>query len=322
MMAGELDAELPLRSLEEQLVELRRKSEGSHVDVAKEIAAIEFKIAVLRQEIYRNLGIWDRIRLARHPQRPYALDYIGRIFSDFQEIHGDRHFGDDAAMVCGPALLEGMPVMVLGQQKGRNVKENIRRNFGCPQPEGYRKALRAMKLAEKFSLPLVTLIDSAGAYPGISSEERHMGEAIAVNLREMSTLKIPTVGVVIGEGGSGGALAIGVVDRLLILENAYYSVISPEGCAAILWKDRSKAMQAAEALRLEAKTLVEFGVAEEIIPEPLGGAHLDYDGAAEALKKALLRHLEEVRCDKNFLSHRYTKYRSMGAYDGSGHSMP
>ncbi|MDR2664623.1 MAG: acetyl-CoA carboxylase carboxyltransferase subunit alpha, partial [Puniceicoccales bacterium] len=315
---GDLDAELPLRSLEEQLMELRRRSEESHVDMSDEISAIEAKIGVLWREIYRNLGIWSRIQLARHPQRPYALDYIDRIFDNFQEIHGDRHFGDDAAMVCGPALLDGRPVMVVGQQKGRNVKENIRRNFGCPQAEGYRKALRAMKLAEKFSLPLITLIDSAGAYPGIGSEERHVGEAIAVNLREMSVLNIPTVGVVIGEGGSGGALAIGVVDRLLIFENAYYSVISPEGCAAILWKERAKARQAAEALRLGAKKLVEFGIADEIVPEPLGGAHLDYERAAADLKGAILRNLERIHRDKDRLTSRYAKYRSIGAYGDYG----
>ncbi|MDR2667856.1 MAG: acetyl-CoA carboxylase carboxyltransferase subunit alpha [Puniceicoccales bacterium] len=314
-MCSDLDAELPLRSLETQLAELRRSSEESHVDVSEEIAAIEEKIVELRRELYQQLGIWDRIQLARHPQRPYAMDYIERIFTDFQEIHGDRLFGDDAAIVCGPALFRGNPLMVIGQQKGRNVKENIRRNFGCPHPEGYRKALRAMKLAEKFSMPIVALIDTAGAYPGIGSEERHIGAAIANNLMEMIAIDVPMVGAVIGEGGSGGALGIAVVDRLLVLENAYYSVISPEGCAAILWKDRSKAADAASSLRLDPSKLLEFSIADEIVPEPIGGAHLDHDGAAEILGEAIARHLEELRKSTNLLENRYLRYRSIGAHE-------
>ncbi|MDR2577130.1 MAG: acetyl-CoA carboxylase carboxyltransferase subunit alpha [Puniceicoccales bacterium] len=312
-MSAELDVWRPLQDLEEQLGELRRKSEESHVDFAEEVHAIEEKIAETRRKIYEDLGIWERIQLARHPQRPYALDFISRIFVDFEEIHGDRHFGDDAAMVCGAAFLKGMPLMIIAQQKGRTLKENIRRNFGCPQPEGYRKALRAMKLAEKFSLPIISFIDTAGAYPGIGSEERHIGEAIAVNMREMSTLSVPIVGIVIGEGGSGGALGIGVVDRLLILENAYYSVISPEGCAAILWKNREKAADAARALRLEPKQLLEFGIADEVLPEPIGGAQRDWDATAATVKAALVRHLEELGPHAD-LAARYAKYRKIGVY--------
>jgi acetyl-CoA carboxylase carboxyl transferase subunit alpha len=303
----------PLQELEKQLVELRRRSEQSRVDVSDEIRAIESKIEILRREIYRSLGVWERVQLARHPKRPYALDYIGRIFSDFEEIHGDRLFGDDAAIVCGPAMLRGEPVMLIGEQKGRNLKENIRRNFGCPHPEGYRKALRAMRLADKFSLPIITLIDTSGAYPGIGSEERHVGEAIAVNLREMGTLRVPTVGVVIGEGGSGGALGIAVVDRLLILENSYYSVISPEGCAAILWKDRTKAAEAARALKLEPRQLVAFGVADEVLPEPVGGAHLDPAATAATVKDALVRHLKKLGAVGDPEA-RHRRYRALGSH--------
>ena len=312
-MAGDLDEKLPLQSLEDQLAELRRRSEESHVDLSDEIAAIEGKITDLRMELYRKLGVWDRIQLARHPQRPYAMDYIERIFDDFQEIHGDRLFGDDAAIVCGPASFNGNAVMLVGQQKGRNVKENIRRNFGCPHPEGYRKALRAMKLAEKFSMPIISLIDTAGAYPGIGSEERHIGSAIATNLMEMIDIDVPIIGVVIGEGGSGGALGIGIVDRLLVLENAYYSVISPEGCAAILWKDRAKAAEAANSLQLSPTKLIEFSIADEIVREPVGGAHLDHGRAAEFLREAIGRHLGELKLSRN-LEDRYNRYRSMGAH--------
>jgi acetyl-CoA carboxylase carboxyl transferase subunit alpha len=308
--------EKPLGDLEEQLDALRRRSEDSKMDFSDEIGAIEAKIAAMRREIYENLGIWERIQLARHPQRPYTLDYVARIFDEFEEIHGDRLYGDDAALVCGTAMLEGMAVAVVGQQKGREVKENIRRNFGCPHPEGYRKALRVMKLAEKFSLPVVCFIDTSGAYPGIGSEERHVGEAIAVNLREMSTLRVPSVAVVIGEGGSGGALGIAVVDRFLILENAYYSVISPEGCAAILWKDRTKAPEAARALKLDPRQLLEFGIADEILPEPIGGAHLDHDAMAATVKAALLRHLRDLGPIGDPEA-RYRRYRSLGQWESA-----
>jgi acetyl-CoA carboxylase carboxyl transferase subunit alpha len=309
-----LPFERPLAALEKQLDDLRTQSKESNVDFSEEIVAIERKIVMLRQEIYQKLSTWERVQLARHPQRPYALDYIERICDDFEEIHGDRLYGDDGAIICGIATFQDISLLIIAQQKGRNVRENIRRNFGCPHPEGYRKALRAMRLAEKFSIPILTLIDTSGAYPGIASEERHVGEAIAVNIREMSILKTPIVGVVIGEGGSGGALGIGVVDRLLILENSYYSVISPEGCAAILWKDRVRAPEAAEALQLNPKKLLEFSICDEILPEPMGGAHLDYDAMAKILKKSLLRHFKRLTAmpmDK-LLSERDEKYRTIG----------
>jgi acetyl-CoA carboxylase carboxyl transferase subunit alpha len=314
-MANSLPFEKSLAVLEKQLEDLRRQSQESNVDFLEEIEAIERKIEAMRRDAYQKLGIWDRIQLARHPRRPYAMDYIERLFCNFEEIHGDRRFGDDGAMVCGTAILQGSPLMIVAQQKGRDVKENIRRNFGCPHPEGYRKALRAMKLAEKFSLPVLCLIDTSGAYPGIGSEERHMGEAIAVNIREMSMLQVPLIGVVIGEGGSGGALGIGVVDRLLIFENAYYSVISPEGCAAILWNERAKASEAAEALQLSPQQLIDFSIADEILSEPIGGAHTDYDTTAKTLKGALIKHFGELSSvDPEILvESRHIRYRAMGS---------
>ncbi|MGB0743757.1 MAG: acetyl-CoA carboxylase carboxyltransferase subunit alpha, partial [Opitutales bacterium] len=244
-----LEFEKPLRELEKQLHTLEAVSEESKVDVTREIEAIEVKIEKTKAQIYSNLTAWQRVQLSRHPKRPYSLDYIERIFTDFEELHGDRRFREDAAVVGGPAFLEGKPVMVIGQQKGRNTRDNLKRNFGCPHPEGYRKAMRLMEMAEKFNLPVITLIDTPGAYPGIGAEERHVAEAIAVNIRDMSALKVPIVTIVIGEGGSGGALGMAVADEVMILENGYYSVISPEGCAAILWKDRAAAPQAAEALK-------------------------------------------------------------------------
>lgn len=309
-----LEFERPLQALEDQIDALRRRSEESQVDFSEEIRAIEAKLAAMRREIYERLGIWERVQLSRHPSRPYFLDYVREIFTDFEELHGDRCYGDDEAMVGGTAWLEGRPFLLIGQQKGRDVKENIRRNFGSPQPEGYRKALRLMKLAEKFHLPVVTFIDTPGAYPGVGSEERHVAEAIAVNIREMSRLGTPIVGVVIGEGGSGGALGIGLVDRLLILENAYYSVISPEGCAAILWKDRAKAADAARALKLDPNLLVEFGIADEVLREPIGGAHLDPPAMARTIREAILRHFEQLHYGVD-LERRYQKYRVIGALE-------
>jgi len=256
------------------------------------------------------------VQVARHSRRPYALDYVGTLCVDFQELHGDRQFKDDQALIGGTAFFEGRPVMIIAQQKGRDTKENIARNFGMPQPEGYRKALRLMKLAEKFGLPVLSFIDTPGAYPGVESEARHVSEAIAVNLREMAMLRVPSIAVIVGEGGSGGALGIGVTDRVLIFENAYYSVISPEGCAAILWKDRANAPQAAEALKLNAANLKEFAVVDEVIPEPLGGAHNDPAAATAALKAALLRHLEELtpKAVEQLLDERYERYRILGQY--------
>ena len=278
-----LEFEKPLRELSKQLDGLRQQSLETGVDLAGEIAAIEAKIDSTQREIYSALTPWQRVQIARHPKRPYALDYVRLVFEDFQELHGDRQFKDDQALIGGTAFFEGRSVMVIAQQKGRDTKEKIARNFGMPQPEGYRKALRLMKLAEKFGLPLMCFIDTPGAYPGIESEARHVSEAIAVNLREMAMLKTPSVAVIVGEGGSGGALGIGVTDRVLIFENSYYSVISPEGCAAILWKDGAAAPKAAEALKLNAATLQPLGVVDEVISEPMGGAHYHPEQAAATL---------------------------------------
>src|SRR5689334_11077326 len=285
-MKHQLDFEKPIAELQRKLEELtkHRETHGLGVNFDEEIAGIERKIAETRKQIFSNLTAWQRVQLARHPKRPFTLDYLQTTFSDFQEIHGDRLFAEDRAVVGGFAKLDENKVMVIGTQKGRDTKENIRRNFGSAHPEGYRKALRLMRLADKFGLPIVTLIDTAGAYPGIGAEERHIAEAIAVNLREMMMLEVPIIAVVIGEGGSGGALGIGVADRVLILENAYYSVISPEGCAAILWKDRAAASKAAAALKITAKDLIDLGLADEIVSEPLGGAHTNPDAAAESLR--------------------------------------
>ncbi len=309
-----LDFEKPVVELEQTLDSLRKQAQEQKIDLSAQIKAIEEKLEATKKHIYTTLTPWQRVQLARHPRRPYTLDYLQRIATDFIELHGDRRFADDHAIVGGFATIEGQRFMVIGQQKGRDTKENLMRNFGCAHPEGYRKALRLMQLAEKFDLPILCIIDTPGAYPGIGAEERHIAEAIAVNLREMMLLKTPLIAVVIGEGGSGGALGIGVCDRVLILENAYYSVISPEGCAAILWKDRTNAPQAAQALKLTAKDLLELGVVDEIIPEPLGGAQKDYDTTAAAVKRSILKHLEKLLSLKTseLLEARYQKFRKMG----------
>jgi acetyl-CoA carboxylase carboxyl transferase subunit alpha len=311
-----LEFEKPLRELEKQLITLQQVSQESKVDVSSEIKAIEAKIEKTKKEIYSNLSAWQRVQLSRHPKRPYSLDYIDLIFTDFEELHGDRRFREDAAIVGGPAFLNGQPVMVIGQQKGRNTRDNLKRNFGCPHPEGYRKAMRLMEMAEKFGIPVVTFIDTPGAYPGIGAEERHVAEAIAVNIRDMSVLKVPIVTVVIGEGGSGGALGLAVADEVMILENGYYSVISPEGCAAILWKDRAAAPKAAEALKFSPEYLMKFGVVDRVIDEPVGGAHRDYDVAAKNLKKAIVDSLGKLKkkSTKQLLANRYTKFRNLGEY--------
>jgi len=315
-----LEFEKPIAELEQALDALHKQATEQNIDLSVQIKAIEAKLDATRKQVFTNLTAWQRVQLARHPKRPYLLDYIQRIATDFIELHGDRRFSDDRAIVGGMATIDGQRVVVIGQQKGRDTKENLLRNFGCAHPEGYRKALRLMQLAEKFNLPVVCLIDTPGAYPGIGAEERHIAEAIAVNLREMMVLKVPMVAVIIGEGGSGGALGIGVCDRVLILENAYYSVISPEGCAAILWKDRANAPQAAEALRLSAKDLLEFGVVDEIIPEPPGGAHKDYDATANAVKKIALKHLNELIAGKttDMLEARYKRFRKLGVFAQTG----
>jgi acetyl-CoA carboxylase carboxyl transferase subunit alpha len=315
-----LEFEKPIRELEDKIAALRASSESAGMDVTKEAVSLEAKLAQTRREVYGNLTPWQRVQLARHPRRPYSLDYIGMIFDDFQELHGDRLFMDDESTVGGTAFFEGQPVMVIGQQKGRDTKENLRRNFGCPNPEGYRKALRLMKMAHTFKLPIITLVDTPGAFPGIGSEERHVAEAIAVNLREMSQFGVPIITFVIGEGGSGGALGIGVTDRVLIFANSYYSVISPEGCAAILWKDGAAAPKAAEALKLSANHLERLGVVDEIVAEPTGGAHHDPAQAADALKYALQKHLNDLRAlsGEQLLDARYERYRHLGVYEEAG----
>ncbi|MPM24811.1 Acetyl-coenzyme A carboxylase carboxyl transferase subunit alpha [bioreactor metagenome] len=310
-----LDFEKPIAELRTKLRELAEISANTPSTAMTDcIKLLEKQLEETIKDTYANLNRWQRVQLARHPERPYALDYIERIFTDFTEFHGDRRFADDKAMIGGFALLDKYPVMVIGTQKGRDMKSNLFRNFGWPSPEGYRKALRLMQMADRAGVPVITLIDTPGAYPGVSSEERHIGEAIAVNLREMFALKVPVVAVVIGEGGSGGALGISVGNRILLMENAYYSVITPEGCAAILWKNRAFAPKAAEALKLTAKDLQKLDIADDIVPEPLGGAHLDYDVTARNLKTALKKHLAGLRklSAKTLKDQRYAKFRQMG----------
>jgi len=314
MATHTLDFERPLLELERQIEEMKRAAADT-VDVTKELRPLEAKLAELRVEVYKNLTPMQRVQVARHPKRPYPLDYLNTVFTDFVELHGDRLFRDDPAIVGGWARLDGLTVMAIGHQKGRDTKENLRRNFGMAHPEGYRKAMRLMHLAEKFDAPVITLIDTPGAYPGLGAEERGQAEAIARSLIEMASLKTPIITAVIGEGGSGGALAVGLADRVLMFENSVYSVISPEGCAAILWKDATQRERAAEALKITAKDLLELGVIDEIIPEPAGGAHADPETAAESLSEALKRHLRQLtklKIDK-LLKRREEKYLSMGA---------
>ncbi|MBI3848695.1 MAG: acetyl-CoA carboxylase carboxyltransferase subunit alpha [Verrucomicrobia bacterium] len=317
-MKHQLDFEKPIVELENKLEELKKHQETHSLSVnfQQEIQQIEKKIAATRKQVFSNLTAWQRVQLARHPKRPFTLDYLKSTFNDFNELHGDRLFAEDRAVVGGFAKLGDHKVMVIGTQKGRDTKENIMRNFGSAHPEGYRKALRLMRMADKFGLPIITLIDTAGAYPGIGAEERHIAEAIAVNLREMMLFEVSIIAAVIGEGGSGGALGIGVADRVLIMENAYYSVISPEGCAAILWKDRTASAKAAQALKITAKDLLELGFVDEVIPEPLGGAHNDPAMAAESLKKHLLKHLNQLQklTGEERLKERYAKFRAHGHF--------
>jgi acetyl-CoA carboxylase carboxyl transferase subunit alpha len=309
-----LDFEHPIAELEAKIEELRYVGDDAEININEEIARLQEKSRSLTESIFSSLSPWQISQLARHPQRPYTLDYIARIFSDFEELHGDRAFGDDPAMIGGLARLDGRPVMVIGQQKGRDTQEKIRRNFGMPRPEGYRKAMRLMHMAEKFRLPVLTFIDTPGAYPGIGAEERGQSEAIARNLMVMAELKTPIVCTVIGEGGSGGALAIGVGDRVFMLQYSTYSVISPEGCASILWKSAEKAADAAEALGITSERLKELGLIDGIIQEPLGGAHRAVDDMAEAIKNTLLAQLDllEHMPVEKLLSERYQRLMSYG----------
>ncbi len=314
--AFSLEFEKPIMELERQIDHLKRLADDRELDVQGEIEPLERKLGELRREIYKDLTPLQRVQVARHPKRPFTTDYIERVFTDFVELKGDRLYREDPAIVGGWARLKGRPIMVIGHQKGRDTKENLRRNFGMPHPEGYRKAMRLMHMAERFGAPVVTLIDTPGAYPGLGAEERGQAEAIAHNLEQMAALRIPFIAVVIGEGGSGGALALGVADRLLMLENSIYSVISPEGCAAILWNDAGQKERAAEALKLTARDLYDLGVIDQIIPEPPGGAHTDPDGAAAALGTALETHLSDLaglQPDER-IQQRADKYRKIGQF--------
>ena len=312
-----LDFEKPIFELEQKLGELRRQSEERKIDLRSEIESMQQKIEATRERIYGNLTAWQRVQISRHIARPFFLDYVRMACTDFVELKGDRLFGDDASMPGGLATIGGIRCVVVGQQKGRDMKENLLRNFGSPHPEGYRKALRLMRMAEKFGFPFVAFIDTPGAYPGIGAEERHIAEAIAVNIRDMMALRTPVISIVIGEGGSGGALGIGVADRVLMLENAYYSVISPEGCAAILWKHRKHAPEAAEALKLCAPDLMKMGLVDGVIREPAGGAHCDPQQAADNIRSTVEKELQVLIKSpiEKLLQQRYEKFRCMGVFE-------
>ncbi|WP_341326410.1 acetyl-CoA carboxylase carboxyl transferase subunit alpha [Methylotuvimicrobium sp. KM2] len=311
-----LDFEQPIAELEAKIRELRRVEFDNDINISDALEQLENKSKLLTESIFAELSDWQISQLSRHPGRPYTFDYIDLMFTDFHELHGDRAYADDPAIVCGLARLEGQPVMIIGHQKGRDTKEKIYRNFGMPRPEGYRKALRVMKMAERFGLPIICLIDTPGAYPGIGAEERGQSEAIARNLFEMARLKTPIICTVIGEGGSGGALAIGVGDRLLMLEYSTYSVISPEGCASILWKSADKSQLAAEAMGITSDRIREQGFLDEMVREPVGGAHRDFQTTAMHLREALLRHLEQLRTEplEQLLAQRYQRIMNFGAY--------
>ncbi|MBN1269105.1 MAG: acetyl-CoA carboxylase carboxyltransferase subunit alpha [Kiritimatiellae bacterium] len=315
-----LPFEKPVVELENKLHELRNFSETQNIDVSLEIERMQKKIEDTRQKIYSNLTPWQKVQVARHPLRPYPRDYIAKMTSDFTELHGDRLYADDRALIGGFGTIDDQRLMIICTQKGRDTKSNLECNFGCAYPEGYRKALRLMKLAAKYNVPILCLIDTPGAFPGVQSEERHIAEAIAVNLREAFTLPVPVLITITGEGGSGGALGIGIGDRILILEHAYYSVISPEGCAAILWKDRAYADRAAEALKLTAQDLLSMGLVDEIVPEPIGGAHSDPEATIQRMKERILAHLAELQklSPQERMEQRYRKFRAMGAFDDPG----
>jgi len=313
-----LEFEKPAAELEREIEKLRAKSSSQSIDLSAEISTMERKLAETRAHTYQNLTPWQRVQIARHTNRPFMLDYVSLAFTDFEELHGDRHIGDDASMPGGFARIGGRRVVVIGHQKGRDTKENLKRNFGSAHPEGYRKAMRLMKIAEKFGLPVITMIDTPGAFPGIGAEERNIAEAIAYNLREMMLLKVPVIAVVLGEGGSGGALGIGVADRVVMMENAYYSVISPEGCAAILWKHRKHAPEAAAAMKLVAPDLKQLGLIDAVIEEPTGGAHHDHQATAHAFREkiiSLIDTLSALSTDR-LLEERYAKFRNFGEWQG------
>ena len=312
-----LEFEKPIQAIDEQILEL--EADTSSADHSVELSALRTKRETSLKKIFSGLSRWQRVQLARHPQRPFSLDYIQALAPDFIELHGDRYFGDDAAIIAGMGTIDGTKVVFIGQQKGRNTKENLFRNFGMMRPEGYRKALRVMKLAEKFNLHIVSLIDTPGAYPGLGAEERGQGEAIAKNLWEMSKLKVPVLSVVIGEGASGGALGIGVCDRMLMLENTWYSVISPEGCASILWRDAAKAPDAADAMKVTPDDLMNMGICDRIVEEPLGGAHRGFDKMAEILKRVILEEIDSLKDvdPSTFLDRRIDRYQKMGVYTES-----
>ncbi len=313
-----LEFEKPIVELENEISKLREASRSQDIDLSGEISAMEAKLMETKSAIYDNLTPWQRVQIARHTKRPFMLDYVAHAFDSFTELHGDRIIGDDESMPGGFATIGGQKCVVLGHQKGRDLKENLRRNFGSAHPEGYRKALRLMQLAEKFSLPIIALIDTPGAFPGIGAEERNIAESIARNLREMMVLKVPVIAVVLGEGGSGGALGIGVADRVLMMENAYYSVISPEGCAAILWKHRKHAPEAADAMKIAAPDLMKLNLIDGVIPEVAGGAHHDPEKTAQSFKEVILQHLNELKglSTEDLLAKRYQKFRKFGEWSG------
>ena len=312
-----LEFEQPLKDIEDRIESLKLSSVNTGVDVSSTLQKMEYELSEKRKEIYESLSRWERVQLARHPKRPYSIDYISKISNYWFELHGDRNFSDDPAIVAGIAIIDTIKVMIIAQEKGRGTKEKVFRNFGMPRPEGYRKAMRIMKLAEKFNFPIITLLDTPGAYPGIGAEERGQGQAIAQNLLEMSQLKVPIISIVIGEGASGGALGIGLADKIICLENTWYSVISPEGCASILFRDAGRAKEAADAMQVTSYDLYKMGIADEIIKEPKGSAHIDPIGAAEALKETIIRNYTELKkfTPDELIDARIEKYNKIGEYD-------
>tara|TARA_B100000614_G_scaffold144573_2_gene128630 strand:- start:2558 stop:3523 length:966 start_codon:yes stop_codon:yes gene_type:complete len=312
-----LEFEQPLLDIEKRIENLRQTSINTGVDATSTIKKMEFELIEKRNEIYKNLSRWERVQLARHPKRPYSLDYIKKITSYWFELHGDRNFADDPAIVSGIAVIDTIKVIIIAQEKGRGTKDKVYRNFGMPKPEGYRKALRIMKIAEKFNFPVVSLLDTPGAYPGLGAEERGQGQAIANNLIEMSQLKVPIISIVIGEGASGGALGIGLADKIICLENTWYSVISPEGCASILFRDSSRAKEAADSMKVTSYDLLEMGIADEIIKEPNGSAHIDIDATSQLLKETIIRNFTNLKKYKieDLIEKRIEKYSNIGSYD-------